>query len=235
MKKRKVGIILGVVLCALLAVGCTGYRMSNLQEDEEIAPMAVSDYVDEGIDSTRNMSSREAFMLQISVGRDYFTEGKRPEKSLDVADKEGQLWCSVSDGQEQWIYPDREMTEEEILQILDYKYSNIDKAFYTPKEGQLTADNAEARTEELLQEYVPGLGKIDEIYVLYFENEPTPDGMVDCWKTYVHMKNSDHDYYVKFTADTGKLVELIQGEKNCFTEEYYLDAKLNGKTEVIAE
>lgn len=49
------------------------------------------------------------------------------------------------------------------------------------------------------------------------------------------MKSSDHDYYAKFTADTGKLVELIQGEKDCFTEEYYLDAKLNGKTEVIAE
>jgi len=190
---------------------------------------------DSGKGISRDMSSREAFMLQISVGRDYFTEGKRPRKSLVETDKSGQLECSISDGQEQWIYPDREMTEEEILQILDYKYGNIDKTFYTPKEGQLTSDDAEARTEELLQEHVPGLGKIDEIYVLYFANEPTPDGMTDCWKAYVHMKNSDHDYYAKFTADTGKLVELIQGEKDCFTEEYYLNAKRNGKTEVIAE
>lgn len=185
-----------------------------------------------GIDSNRSMTSGEAFAARIKLAGEYFGEGRRPEKGLGESGQDEVLLYTACTGKNVWLYPAREMTETEILQILDVQYGAVDPAFYTPKEGQLSLQDAESRAKDLLKTYLPKKQEAEDIYLLYYgENTQWQE---DYWQAFVHLKKSDYDISLTFTAGTGEFIELEKKSKDYYTKQHFLEPVTGGQDEPVA-
>lgn len=179
-----------------------------------------------GIDSNRSLTSREAFLIRVALADEYFCEGRRPEQKLGESEQDEVLYYTTYKDKGVWLYPAREMSETEILQILDAQYGETDPSFYTPKEGQLTAQDAKEQAKILLKTYVPEMPEVKDIYVLY-AGDMTPI-KEDYWRACMHLENSDHDIMITFSADTGELIEIEKKGKDYYTEEHFLNTEETG-------
>lgn len=184
-----------------------------------------------GIDSNRGMTSGEEFEARIKLAGEYFGEGRRPEKGLGESGQDEVLLYTACTGKRVWLYPAREMTETEILQILDVQYGTVDPAFYTPKEGQLSLQDAGSRAKDLLKIYLPKKQEAEDIYLLYYgENTQLQE---DYWQAFVHLKKSNYDISLTFTADTGEFIELKKKGKDYYTKQHFLEAVTDEKDEAV--
>ena len=94
-------------------------------------------------------------------------EGKRPKEKESQNKISGEpLRFMTQKHTEVWLYPDKSMTEEQLLKIIDIKYADVPKEYYTPKNGQITYEEAKRRTEALVEEYITDKRCFD-VYVLY--------------------------------------------------------------------
>lgn len=173
--------------------------------------------------SNRALTSREGFLLHVKLLSQYFLEEKRPAHPLSQTPSEGGPLCfqtTYSSSEKVWLYPMWEMTEEQLLQIIDEQYGKLAKEDYLPKEGQLSAGDAQERTERLLADFITE-EDAEQIYLVYTSYPGKGLTPTDQWTAYVHMKNGGNDYAITFDADRGALKSWERKPSQFYTEEGY--------------
>lgn len=183
------------------------------------------------VSANRALTSRESFLLRVKLLSQYCLEGKRPAQALSQSSTEGEPLCfRTASSEKVWVYPRREMSEEQILQVIEEQYGDLPEETYLPGEGQSGVSDARSRAEELLADYVTD-GEAEQIYLLYSSHADTGMTPPDRWTAYIHMKNGENDYLVRFLADTGSLTAWEKKPVGYFTEEGYRIAEENTVSE----
>lgn len=202
MKKKK--LVLCVVAMLVLALSACGEKKETITD--EMIEAAKEDALAGGR-SNRELTRAE-IMGQYEAQEQYLHEGRRaPERS----DEELPVLLMLEDasGNEMpyWVYPETEMTEEQLLAAMDIKYGGVSPGMYSPREGQLSYEEAKARVRELIEEYDITDAEINKVYLLYWSNREMP--MIteddDHWNVMISCK-SGYDYQMKFRANNGDLL-----------------------------
>lgn len=180
------------------------------------------------VNANRRLTMEEDFKNRISIFSEYMTDGKRPEKKDLQNQANGELLCFTYLNRKVWVYPKTEMSDEQILYMIDKSYEELPKEYYTPKDGQLSSKDAKDAAKELMKEYITK-EKIEDMYLTY-QAERKGLGLhafPDCWKANIHLKG-DYDYSITFDAVTGELLEWKRYAKNFFsTEGFSVEALKN--------
>lgn len=175
----------------------------------------------QNIYSNRTLTTEEYFMLSIGLLSEYFAEEKCREDASQMQLETYPLHYTTMDGAEVWIYPNKIMSREQLLSIIDKKYSDVPQSYYTPKEGQIMYEEAEKEVKELIENYVSDK-RIDDIYMIYGSGETGIRDIPDFWTAYVHMSESN-DFYLRFNADNGGLIEWKSYPKDYYSPQgFYL-------------
>lgn len=169
------------------------------------------------IGENRPLSTEEYFKCRISLLSEYLMEGKRPENQENRDQmREGALCYVTQNHTEVWIYPNKNMTDDQILRIIDSKYADVPKDYYTPKKGQITYEAAGTRAEELVETYITDK-KCSGLYLIYGSGTTGMRAVPDFWTAYVHMGGKTNDFYVQFNADNGELSEWRSYPENFYS------------------
>lgn len=201
---RKKGLLLCVILVIALALSACGEKKEMIT-DEMIE--AAKESALTGERSNREMTRKEQFE-KYELEMQYRYEGRRaPERS----DEELPVLLTLEDanGYEMtyWVYPEKEMTEEQILAMLDIIFGNVSPELYLPREDQLSYDEAQKRVSELIEEYGITDAEINKVYLSFWCNKELPMIAEDDehWNVMISCK-SGYDYQMKFRADNGDLL-----------------------------
>lgn len=119
-----------------------------------------------------------------------------------------------------WLYPENEMTEEQLLKIAGLKFGTIPEEAYIPKEDQITYEDISRITEELMKSFHIADTRFREVYPLYWS--ASASGVMpkkeDLWEARVSCE-SGYDYDVIMDANDGVLKEWKRKPKGWYDPE----------------
>lgn len=217
----KVAIIVAGILC----FGSTGiyaaknYRVSRM---EEMSKQEMKEYAEDVAESSANCDSFSRKLTDAEQERRkeldalYVSEGKIPEgELLQVESKsdvlEDQL-CFVPN-ESKFYLPERELTEEELLEIIDFYYKrdySVVSSAEADKVESIESKENHLTEQEMLscaRKYVNSLFDIDvkEWLYSYDAENVTEDG---CYVHIVFQNNGKESYDVLLDAETGELQQM---------------------------
>lgn len=184
------------------------------------------------INANRRLTAGEDFKIRISIFSEYMTEGKKPEKK-DIPNQEnGEALCFTYCDRKIWIYPKTEMSDEQILNIIDKVYGELPKEYYTPKEEQLSSKEARNVAKKLLKTYVT-TDKVENMYLTYQAEREGMGGLLSPIPKADIDLEGDYDYSITFDAITGELLGWKRYVKDFFTEEGFTVEALKNRDEEV--
>lgn len=106
------------------------------------------------INSNRDLSTKEVFQSRFELLAQYFTEGLRPKEKINTSPNNGNPLCiSVYTSNRFWIYPKKEMTEEQLLQTIDALYCELPSEWYSATSEQISHTKAAQAAGALSKQY----------------------------------------------------------------------------------
>lgn len=169
---------------------------------------------------TRFFTEDEAYRYNTTLNEAYVYEGLRPDGILTEDPTDHDIAYVVlnphyTNGLEElWLFPNYEMTDEQILMLEHHRYRNKPLESYTPRDIDIPYTNVKPYLETALHDAFPEAEQEIRQTMIDYMGQGFDPITTPVWNGYCEMETGVYDFTISIDAVSGELLNGIRIPKN---------------------